>query len=148
MIFFRPIMLIQISIFWSQLSIDWQLGCFHVLAILSSAAMKIGVYVTFWIRVFVFAGYMHRSSYRSYWIIITALSLIFKEISILFSTLATTIYIPTNSVGVFLNYWSIWMAFHASDWSLEATSSSKPPIRKLGIPGMNFIHCISCSLSS
>ena len=42
-------------------SADGNLGCFHVLAIVSSAAMSIGVHVSFWIRVFIFSGYMSRS---------------------------------------------------------------------------------------
>ena len=33
-------------------TIDWHLGCFLILAIVSSAVMKIGVHVSFWIRVF------------------------------------------------------------------------------------------------
>ena len=33
-------------------------GCFHVLAVVDSAAMNIGMHVSFWIRVFIFPGYM------------------------------------------------------------------------------------------
>ena len=40
-------------------SVDGHLGCFHVLALVNSAAMNIGVYVSFWIMVF--SGYMPRS---------------------------------------------------------------------------------------
>ena len=40
-------------------SVDGHLGCFHVLAIVNSTAMNIGVHVSFWIRVF--PGYMPRS---------------------------------------------------------------------------------------
>ena len=48
-------------IFLSQSSVDGHLGCFHVLVIVNSAAMNIGVHVSFWIRVFVFSRYMPRS---------------------------------------------------------------------------------------
>ena len=41
-------------------SLDGQSGCFHVLAIVRSAAVKIGVHVLF--RIMVFSGYMIRSS--------------------------------------------------------------------------------------
>ena len=46
-------------IFFIHSSVDGHLGCFHVLAIVSSAAMNIGVHVSFWIRAF--SGYMPRS---------------------------------------------------------------------------------------
>ena len=39
----------------------WELGCFHSLAIVSSAAMNTGVHVPFLIRVFTFWGYMPRN---------------------------------------------------------------------------------------
>ena len=48
-------------IFFIHSSIDRHLGCFHVLAILNSAALNIGVHISFWIRVFIFSGYMPRS---------------------------------------------------------------------------------------
>ena len=38
----------------SQLSVDGHLGCLHVLAVVNSTAMNIGVHVSFLIRVFVF----------------------------------------------------------------------------------------------
>ena len=41
------------------LSVDGHLGCFHVLAIVNSAAMNTGVHVSFWIMVF--CGYMPSS---------------------------------------------------------------------------------------
>ena len=46
-------------IFFIHLSVDGHLGCFHVLGIVNSAAMNIGVHVSFGIRVF--SGYMPRS---------------------------------------------------------------------------------------
>ena len=39
--------------------VDGHLGCFHVLAIVSSAVMNIGVHVSFWIVAF--SGYMPSS---------------------------------------------------------------------------------------
>ena len=48
-------------------SVDGHLGCFHVLAVVNSAAMNIGVHVSFWITVF--SGYVPSNriagSYRS-----------------------------------------------------------------------------------
>ena len=42
-------------------SVDRHLGCFHVLAIVNSAVMNIGVHVPFLVRFFVFPGYMPRN---------------------------------------------------------------------------------------
>ena len=46
-------------IFFIQFSVNGHLGCFHVLAIKSSAAMNIRVHVSF--RIMVFSRYMPRS---------------------------------------------------------------------------------------
>ena len=46
-------------IFFIHSSVDGHLGCFHVLAIVNSAAMNIRVNVSFWI--IVLSGYMPRS---------------------------------------------------------------------------------------
>ena len=54
-------------IFFIHSSVNEHLGCFHVLATVNSAAMNIGLHVSFWI--IVFSGYMPRSrvaeSYRN-----------------------------------------------------------------------------------
>ena len=47
--------------FFIHSSVNGQLGCFHVLAIVNSAAMNTGVHVSFRIRAFVFSVYMPRS---------------------------------------------------------------------------------------
>ena len=47
------------NVFFIHSSVDGHLGCFHVLAIVNSAAMSTGVYVSFLIMVF--SGYMPRS---------------------------------------------------------------------------------------
>ena len=48
-------------IFLNQSSVDGRLGCLHVLVIVNSAAMNIGVHVSLWIRVFFFSGYIPMS---------------------------------------------------------------------------------------
>ena len=46
-------------IFFIRSSVNGHLGCFHVLAIGNSAAVNVGVHVSF--RIIVFSGYMPRS---------------------------------------------------------------------------------------
>ena len=46
-------------IFFIHSSVDGHLGCFYVLAMVNSAAVKIGVHVSFQMRVF--SGYILRS---------------------------------------------------------------------------------------
>ena len=48
-------------IFFIHSSVDGHLGCFHVLAIVNSGSVNIGVLVSFQIRVFVFSRYRPRS---------------------------------------------------------------------------------------
>ena len=50
-------------IFFIHSSVDGNLGCFHVLAIVNSAAMNIGVCVSF--QIIVFSGYMPKSGIAS-----------------------------------------------------------------------------------
>ena len=48
-------------IFFIHSSVNKHLGCFHVLAIGNSAAVNIGVCVSFRIRAFIFSGYVPRN---------------------------------------------------------------------------------------
>ena len=80
-------------------SIDGHLGCFHALAIVSSAAMNIGVHVSFWI--IILSGYTPRSGIAGSH---ESLVLIFWGICMLFSIVAAPVCIPTNSVGGFPFY--------------------------------------------
>ena len=45
-----------------QSSVDEHLGCFHVLAIVNSAAVNTGVHISFQISVLSFSGYIPRSA--------------------------------------------------------------------------------------
>ena len=82
-------------IFLIQLSADGQLGCFHILAAVNSAAVNTGMHASFKVSVFILSRYMPKSriagSYGSS-------ILVFKAISILFSIAIAPIYISTNSV--------------------------------------------------
>ena len=48
-------------IFFIRSSVDGHLGCFRVLAIVNSAALNIGLHVSFQIRVFIFSRYMPKN---------------------------------------------------------------------------------------
>ena len=86
-------------IFFIHSSVNEHLGCFHILAIVNSAATKIGGHVSFQIRVFVFSEYMPRSgvdgSYGN-----SNFSFL-KRTSRLSSIVAEQIYISTDSVWRF-----------------------------------------------
>ena len=83
-------------VFFIHLPVNGHLVCFLVLTIVNSAAVNIGVHVSFQIRVF--SGYMPRR-----WIVGSYGNSIFSfyGTSILFSIVAAPIHIPINSVGGF-----------------------------------------------
>ena len=96
-------------IFFIHSSVDGHLGCFHVLAIVNTAAMIVHVSL----QIMVFSGYIPKiiGIYPIiYWINILNTSIAgshgnsifsFVKTSILFSVVAAPIYILTNSVGGF-----------------------------------------------
>ena len=66
------------------------------LAIIKNPAMNIGVHVPFQISVFVYFGYISRCGIAGLY---GSSIFSFLEASMLFSIMATPVYIPTNSVG-------------------------------------------------
>ena len=80
-------------IFFIHSSVDGHFGYFHVLAILNTAAMNIGVHVSF--RIMVICPGVGLLDHM------ITLFLVFKGTSILFSIVAAPVYIPTNSVRGF-----------------------------------------------
>ena len=82
--------------FYFHSSVDGHLGCFHVLAIVKSAATNIGVYES--LSIIAFSGYICRSGIVRHMVV---LFLVFKGISKLFTIVAISICIPTNSVRRF-----------------------------------------------
>ena len=89
---------VNVPLFFESLP-DGHIGCFQHLAIVNSAAMNIGVHRFFWISVSGFLGHnpssrIARSKVRSI--------LVLWGNSILFSTVAAPVRIPTNSALGFL----------------------------------------------
>ena len=95
------ILLYMHYIFFIYSSVSGHYGCFHVLAIIYSAAMNIGVHVPFWVTVF--SGKIPRSD-----------NPIFRFLSILipFSTAVVPTYIPTNSVRGFPSLYTLSSVYY------------------------------------
>ena len=126
----------------------WTLSCFYVLAIVNSAALNIGVCVFFLISVFIFLdiylgvgflGHIGSSIFSFFW-----------ETSILFSTMAAPIYIPTNNVWGFpflhipsriYCLWIVWWWPFCCDTSLWFWfTCRRSAVSMVTLPPKYFLH--------
>ena len=85
-------------ILFTQSSVDRHLGCFHLLSIINNATVNMDVQILLWCPALVFFGYIPRGGIAGWYS-----SSIFKfwETFIVFATVATPFYIPTNSAQAF-----------------------------------------------
>ena len=87
--------IIKIYHTFTHSSVDGQLGCLYILAIIKNATVNIEVHTSFQINVFILFWYIPGSRIADHMIV---LFLVFWGTSILFSIIAAPIYISNNSV--------------------------------------------------
>ena len=118
-------------IFFIHWSADGHLGCSHVLTIANSAAMNFGVHVSFWIMVFsgICPGVRLLNQMVVLFVVFFFLGFFFflSKAPILFSIVATQIYIPNNKAGTPV----LWPP-HAKSWLIGKDSDAG---RDLGAGG-------------
>ena len=138
-------------IFFVHSSVNGRSGCFHVLAVVYSAAISIEVRVSF--QIIVLSRFIPRSGIAgSYSNSISS----FWGTSILFSIVVVPVYIPTNSVGespwirTFLSvcylwtfqrwpFWLVWGGTHCS-LVLHLTRESFPCSEQSSQVSFSHIH--------